>query len=591
MIPEAREHGWATFPVYGIREGVCTCREGAECGNPGKHPIPARGVHEATIDEARLDRWAKANPGCNVGVATGRISGIAVVDVDPKHGGPASHEALRGRVKLPRTLRALTGSGGWHDYYRVPDGCPTMQLAPGIDLRGDGAYVVAPPSVHVSGNAYKWLNDAPLAELPAELVQTVQREKRAPAGEIPERIPQGQRESTLVSLAGSLRRRGASERAILAAIEVENERCDPPLAPKDLERIARSVSRYAPEPSAAPNTPASAPETVGETAHASTRRIRPVSVREFVEGVGEYDYSLDYLGAFLRGGERTHVLGPIGNGKTTFIAEALRAAVAGEDFLGLRGKGGLRACLLALEMNEYRLLETLTDARLADLPGLDVLHDMDGFRIDESPEDRRAIDALAAEYDVLAIDPWYKLLGEEFGEGMLRQSGRVARFFDNIKARNPRTAIIVGFHTGELQSGETQLRGLGSATGFKVFQRDCDTAITFLRRGGSDRSTIGWAKTRSKDLPKIGAKWHVEWERGEGFRRIERTTAKDDLAELLTDAPQSTYTLQTAAGIGRQAASDALNELALEGRAIREMRGRTATWRRAPQNERLDVSL
>ena len=143
----------------------------------GKHPLPRHGVHDASADAAQIGRWWRRWPDAGVGIATGARSGLAIVDVDVKAGGRASLVGLRaGRGRLPFTLLAYTGGGGFHLYYRQPAGLRVPNTVrrlpnvdgplPGIDLRGDGGYVGAPPTVHASGRPYRWASRQPGAPAP-----------------------------------------------------------------------------------------------------------------------------------------------------------------------------------------------------------------------------------------------------------------------------------------------------------------------------------------------------------------------------------------------------------------------------------------
>lgn len=142
-----------------------------------KHPLARHGVHDASVDAAQIRRWWRRWPDASVGVATGARSGLAIVDVDVNAGGRESLVGLRsGRLTLPFTLLAYTGGGGVHLYYRQPEGLRVPNTVgrlpnvdgplPGIDLRGDGGYVVAPPSVHASGHRYRWASRQPDAPAP-----------------------------------------------------------------------------------------------------------------------------------------------------------------------------------------------------------------------------------------------------------------------------------------------------------------------------------------------------------------------------------------------------------------------------------------
>ncbi len=137
--------GWPVFP----------CRPGA------KEPLTAHGVLDATIDEQTIRSWWAKWPAANVAIATGAKAGLVVLDVDPRHGGDESLAALEAKYgKLPSTVECLTGGGGRHLYFKYPGGTIKNATAlggwPGLDVKGDGGYVIAPPSIHPSGERYRW---------------------------------------------------------------------------------------------------------------------------------------------------------------------------------------------------------------------------------------------------------------------------------------------------------------------------------------------------------------------------------------------------------------------------------------------------
>lgn len=169
--------GWAVFPCHapGPRGG-CTCAAGAACASPAKHPRTRRGLHDATCDPARIKAWWRTWPAANVGIRTG--GGLAVVDVDPAHGGAASVDALESaHGRLPDTMAVRTGGAGLHLYFAA-DGAVRNSagaLGPGVDVRGEGGYVVAPPSRHASGGRYRWAGTAALAPLPDWVLEALVR--------------------------------------------------------------------------------------------------------------------------------------------------------------------------------------------------------------------------------------------------------------------------------------------------------------------------------------------------------------------------------------------------------------------------------
>jgi len=125
----------------------------------GKHPRTEHGLKDATIDEATIFGWWRRWPGANVGIVTGMASGLLVLDIDPRHGGVESLALLeREHGSLPETAEVSTGGGGrhilfLHPGFRVKN---RANMMPGVDVRGDDGYIVAPPSLHASGRRYEW---------------------------------------------------------------------------------------------------------------------------------------------------------------------------------------------------------------------------------------------------------------------------------------------------------------------------------------------------------------------------------------------------------------------------------------------------
>lgn len=169
--------GWRVFPLHGLVNGSCTC--GRSCSSPGKHPLVRRGLYEARTDARVIKEWWRGWRSANIGVATGIESGIVVVDIDLPEALASLDRLLD--VQLPSTLTGLTGGGGLHLFYAHTDpglGNSAGRLhgiedeLPGIDLRANGGYVVAPPSVHRSGGHYEWLDaNRSVASAPSWLKQ------------------------------------------------------------------------------------------------------------------------------------------------------------------------------------------------------------------------------------------------------------------------------------------------------------------------------------------------------------------------------------------------------------------------------------
>lgn len=271
--------GFAVFPLHTINarwdldpEYRCTCKLSRTvdgCKAPGKHPMWAKGTLEhgfrdATKNFEQIEKWWEMWPSANIGLATGEISGVVVVDVDGEEG-RKSLKALQGRHGiLPPTLTARTGNGG-HLFFR--SGGHGFQnhtaILPGIDIRGDGGYVVAPPSVHVSGKRYSWMGEGRLVDTPDYLRELLLNGGAKPkpqpyngpisnkpkphkdphyTGNDKQRfidiIPNGERHNSLLKLAARWKWEGKTTAEIRELlIETNREKCRPPAPRKMLKDI------------------------------------------------------------------------------------------------------------------------------------------------------------------------------------------------------------------------------------------------------------------------------------------------------------------------------------------------------------------
>jgi hypothetical protein len=236
---EFAEQGYRVIPLHTPSGESCSCGK-PDCASVGKHPRTAHGLQDATSDPATIRQWWKRWPDANVGKTTGPESGILVLDVDGKEG-EASLIALakRGFI-LPDSYSVRTGSGGQHHYFLYPDGANVRnsqsKLAPGLDIRGAGGYVDAPPSMHKSGRRYEVnessISPAPCPEWLLDLIQQGQiapDPQRGPAlGNVEGEylIPKGKGDPEKLKLAGSMLRLNQPFGVILAAIIALDEKCE-----------------------------------------------------------------------------------------------------------------------------------------------------------------------------------------------------------------------------------------------------------------------------------------------------------------------------------------------------------------------------
>ncbi|MFO0915319.1 MAG: bifunctional DNA primase/polymerase [Pirellulales bacterium] len=224
-------------------------------------PLTQHGFKDAVTDLDQIERWWTRFPQACIGLPT---AGLVVIDIDgPANPWLADRPDLR--LQLMAAPTSLTPGGGRHHIFRQPAdrswSCTTSRLAERVDTRADGGYIVVPPSRRSDG-PYRWIDDCELVapdrlpEPPTWLMAMLDSlsADRSGSGSATtvalggNAIPSGQRNSTLASLAGTMRRVGMGHAEILAALERTNaDRCSPPLPQREVERIARNIARYEPD--------------------------------------------------------------------------------------------------------------------------------------------------------------------------------------------------------------------------------------------------------------------------------------------------------------------------------------------------------
>lgn len=253
--------GWPVFPCHTPTRGGCSCRDAERCSDIGKHPRTEHGLKDATTDETTIRQWWRRWPDANLAIVTGKVSGFFALDGDLRHGGDDTLQELEAQHgPLPETVESQTGGGGFHKLYRSP-GYPMKSgagvLGPGLDVKADGGYIVAPPSLHMSGRRYEWEvtshpDEVPIAEAPAWLLDKLRPEATNGNGRgftVGEKIKDGERNNTLYRLVRSLKARELSYEAILAALRAENQaKCQPPLPDAEVEKIAEHATEQPDRP-------------------------------------------------------------------------------------------------------------------------------------------------------------------------------------------------------------------------------------------------------------------------------------------------------------------------------------------------------
>ena len=179
LLESALEYASNYMPVFPVHTptdaGICSCNK-PDCSSIGKHPRTCKGLNDATTNMEQIKAWWEKWPDANIGLVTGVESGLMVLDVDD-----GGEEELRNHPSLPDTVESVTGSGGRHIFFANPEGNTIknkVRFYDGLDIRAEGGYIVAPPSLHASGKKYEWKDGnipvrGKLTECPEWLIKAV----------------------------------------------------------------------------------------------------------------------------------------------------------------------------------------------------------------------------------------------------------------------------------------------------------------------------------------------------------------------------------------------------------------------------------
>lgn len=229
----------------------------------GKEPATNNGFKDATTEERQIKLWWRKNPNYNIGIATGQKSGgLVAIDMDiDKDQGKDGYRVFtnwcnQNFLVLPDSWLSITGRGGYHLFYKSAFPLPNKaNWLDSVDIRADGGYVVAPPSVHPNGNKYEWeqapdeydliTSDDIDIEFVFNSILVSNLKEKGKTLNIPDEIPEGHRDEMMFKLACKYQSMGMSDDAMLAALLKENEiRCKPPLTEKEIQRKVEQALKY-----------------------------------------------------------------------------------------------------------------------------------------------------------------------------------------------------------------------------------------------------------------------------------------------------------------------------------------------------------
>ena len=315
----------------------------------GKEPNTENGFKDASTDETIIRGWWERNPKANIGIATGDMSGglVAIdMDIDKDKGKDGYHTFKKwcddNYLVLPDSWLSITGRGGYHLFYRSRFPVPSkIGWLDDVDIRANGGYIVAPPSIHPNGTKYEWEDDPDECQLVStddidvEFVMNsviASIAKNNQPLNVPEEIPEGHRDEIMFKLACKYQAMGMSDTAMLAALQEENRvRCKPPLTDKEIRKKVEQAQKYQ----------KGEVVTLENQSNELTRKSYGKTGRKIEETVTDHDLDMPTLAEFEERQKKWLVPGYIpegcvtllcadgGIGKTTLWCDTLAALTVG----------------------------------------------------------------------------------------------------------------------------------------------------------------------------------------------------------------------------------------------------------------------
>ncbi len=505
------EPALAVFPCHSIADGKCTCGRD-DCHSPGKHPRTKSGLLDATSDPSQQAAWWEQWPNANIAIATGSTNGIVVIDVDAKKDGWDALEELELRYgKLPATVEVNTGGGGWHGYFRMPEGETITSrngFRNGVDVKAEGGYVIAPPSTHKSGRKYEWAqergpNEIEIAELPDSWIRALPRKGQEPPktnqpiahaekGDVMQRAQayvakasaasEGTRNDAAFRLAGHVASFGTNgsslgESDIITLLAGWNLRNSPPLEESELRQcVASALANGTPRPPKGMSD--LRPAEYRDTPAATPRKeitYKLITSAELATGDYKVEYAIEGAMVF---GQPLLIGGPQKNLKTSILVDGGVSAASGGYFLGkFKVARPYRTMIMSAESGMASLQDiahrvcNVAGRRLAELSNLFWSPDIPKFG---SHDHMEALEKFLADngIEVLFIDPAY-LAMPSADAGNLMAQGELLRNIAELCERLGVSLVICHHskkHTGQDPYEPLELQHLAWA-GFAEFAR------------------------------------------------------------------------------------------------------------------------
>ena len=462
------------------------------CTPGSKIPLTIHGCKDATTDIAQVEAWWEEHLNANIGIST---EGLLALDIDGKQNRWLVDEEEKW-ADLARGPLSLTPRGGRHYIFRQPEGKAwrntSSKIAPRVDTRANGGYIVAPPSVR-RGKAYTWAEtfelDVPpdqLPEPPAWFVELLDNAAStgptvtppgapcSPQGESPARsgnpIPAGQRNATLARLAGTMRRVGMEADEILAAlVTVNRNRCVSPLSDAEVARTAASVARYEPDQVAVA-------VVENHWAQDGDKALAPYApafelCQEFTE------LRTPIIHGLLREGETMNVIAASKTGKSWLVLDLALSVVTGMPWLEFPTEPG-HVLLIDNELHSETLANRIP--RVADAIQLPKSTWKDGLyvqtlrgRLEDLFRMETYFRALPEGFfKLIILDAFYRFMPRNMDENDNGTMANLYNVIDRCAAKLKAGFVLIHHTTKGLQSGKS-ITDVGAGAGSQSRAADC----------------------------------------------------------------------------------------------------------------------
>ena len=539
------ELGYAVFP----------------CAPGRKTPLTEHGLLEATMDAEQVTAWWTQNPRANIAI---RTDGLVILDVDGAENTWLADDPPK-LDDLGAAPLSITPGGGRQYFFHQPEGCDWRntagRIAPRVDTRGNGGYVLVAPSTFVA-KPYCWEAERELSVAPARLPEppewlTNLLDALAVANDVVAKgtpgngIPEGQRNGTLARLAGTMRRVGMSQTEISAALQQVNaDRCTPPLPLREVDQIAGSVARYAPN-----EVSVALAENHWAQDRAPPAACRPLPVRELM--ATHRTLRAPLIHGILRRGETMNVIAPPKTGKSWLVLALAMAVATGRKWLDTFDTVAGNVLIIDNELHAETLAHRIPQVAECLRMGMNEIADT--VCVQSLRGQLRDIFTLGqyfqaiepGHYALVVLDAFYRFMPRDMDEN---DNGTMANIYNHVDALADRLGcsfVLIHHATKGNQSGKA-VTDVGAGAGSQSRAADAHVVLRPHEEPGAavlEAAVRSWPPVEPMALRWMFPLWKTAPDLDPAALRSDKPKRKNDttkawtpesfVAAFVTDEPQA----------------------------------------------------